>query len=636
MPRQKPHYFARRRGTATLGVLAVAGLLTALGSSVGTAATSTPQQRGTEKWQQAMENLRVPGKGCFAASFPKVAWLRTRCKKAPRHAYPPVHGLRPQVVGNGTDYSAEVSGVLTSATGTFGSITPGATETGQQNGAGPQHANTYSLQLNVKPFMTSKCGPSPNPGCLGWEQFLYTSTYNQVFIQNWLLKYNTTCPAGWITFTFPPPSTDTYCYQNSTANTLSGSVPPVSSLPGVTLTGSANGGGTDSVVMTAPTGHATATSADSLLHLASNWKGVEFAVVGDCCGTQAKFSAGTTLNVRTTVHSGTHLAPMCVVEGFTGETNNLNLAPTPAIGTPAAPTIASDQSTTSAGMHSCVAASGTGDTHLHTFRNVLDYDFQATGDYVLATTGPNFLVENRQRSGAPTYPLAAMNQDVAARIGKSVVAVCLASASTGAQAARLVVNNKTVNLASGAHLSLPGGDDVSRSGNAYLFQGASGDSLLAQVNFGAPDWIDATVGLGRWPEAVHGILANAANHNPLSIATRSGTILTAPFAFNQFYNDYGRSWRVPAGPSLLGPCDGKIAFSNPKTIFYAGNLDPKLARPARDECAQAGVKAPGLLDDCTLDVAVLQSKSAILPYLSLPANIKVGLITLPPFDRVNR
>src|SRR5215469_17110569 len=205
-----------------LGAAIIASCLAVLGSSLNAVAGGTPSPSRIGKWQQAIESAGLPGKGCFTASFPRVEWRKTPCKAAPDLPYPPTRGIASQTVGNGVDYSAEVSGHLTSATGSFDFVTPGATETGQQNGVGPQVANTFSLQLNTKPFTSPECSGSPNPGCLGWQQFIYSTTYNQVFIQYWLLKYNTTCPGGWTSFMFPPPSTDVYCFMNSTGGTLTG------------------------------------------------------------------------------------------------------------------------------------------------------------------------------------------------------------------------------------------------------------------------------------------------------------------------------------------------------------------------------------------------------------------------------
>jgi hypothetical protein len=616
----------RRRGARVVVMLVIASLLTAFGTAAGSAAVRAPQAAGTGKWQLAMQQLRVPGRGCFTAAYPRVAWLKAPCKAAPRHPYPPAHGHRPQTVGNSNDYSAQVAGQISSATGSFDTVSTGATETGQQNGAGGQVANTFSLQLNVAPFTTPACAGSGNPGgCLGWEQFLYSTTANQVFIQYWLLQYNATCPSGWTKFMFQG-STDIYCFINSSGSTLTGGALTVAGLASTNLTGSAVTGGNDTVVMTTGTGHATASGADDRLTLSKSWNTVEFAIVGDCCGTQANFSAGTTVKVRTTVHSGSKTAPTCVLEGFTGETNNLNLAGTPAIGTQASPTIVSEQ-TSSPGTASCAAASGIGDTHLTTFRDLL-YDFQASGDFTLATTGPGFVVQTRQVSGAPAWPNAAVNQDVATHVGKTNVAVCTAPT-------RLVVNNKRVNLINGKQLNLPDGGDVSLHGNVYLIRGANGNSVRATVNPGTPNWIDVSVGLNRWPIAERGLLANAGT-NVNAIEARDGTVLTAPFAFNQFYGLYGNSWRVPASQSLLSACGDKVIRGNPTTLFYTNNLPPVLAKQARGVCIEAKIRVPALLDACTVDVAMLGNKAAVKAYLSEPANVTVGEITLPPFSRPAR
>jgi hypothetical protein len=618
----------RARGLIVAGVIVTAGSLAVLGSPFGAAAASSPPQGRLHTWRLAIERLGLPGKGCFTASYPRVGWQRTGCQAAPDHPYPPRPGAHPQTVGNGTDYSAEVSGLLTSASGTFDSVSGGTTETGQQNGAGPQVANTFSLQLNAKPFTTPLCAGSPNPGCLGWQQFVYSTTANQVFMQYWLLTYNTTCPFGWNTFMFPM-STDIYCWRNSPSGVLSGGPLTVGGLTGTKLTGNAASGGNDSVVMTTGSGSASAVAADSVLHLANGWKGVEFAIVGDCCGTQANFSPGTTINVRTTTHSGTHSAPTCVLEGFTGETNNLNLNAHPAIGTQAHPAIISTQ-TSAPGFRSCAAAAGIGDTHLTTFRSLL-YDFQASGDYELATDGPRFIVETRQVSGAPTWPNAAVNEAIATHIGTNNVAICPGKQVVGAPpSGRLVVNKKTVNLLSGHMLSLHGGGTVSLNGNVYLITGVHGDSVQAEINSGHPNWINVSVGVGRWPETVRGLLANARN-NPLAIESRGGTVLTAPFHFKPFYHVYGDSWRVPAHQSLLGVCGGKVVSGDPGNLMYPGNIDPKLAAQARSICLQFGVSdaSPALLDACTVDVAVLGTKQAALAYVGMPANVILGKITKP-------
>lgn len=127
----------------------------------------------------------------------------------------------------------------------------------------------------------------------------------------------------------------------------------VSGLSGTTFEGSANVSGKDAVVLTTASGHATATGAGSVLSLGNGWKAAEFAIVGDCCATQATFSANATITVHTVVKSNSDAPPTCVNEGFTGETNNLNLEGTPALPAQPFPTIASQQTNGGATAASC-------------------------------------------------------------------------------------------------------------------------------------------------------------------------------------------------------------------------------------------------------------------------------------------
>jgi hypothetical protein len=609
----------RRPRRATIAAAAAAAVALLAGASPAAAGRTPPAS--TARWAQAMRQLRVPGKGCFTAAYPILQWRQTQCTTAPHRpftpaphrAYTPALGDRPQTVGGGgagADYVAEVSGSLFNATGGFSGISPGATESEQEGPPPiPPVPNVFSLQLNSEPFKTTLCKPSPPIGskCLGWEQFVYTTNPSLVFIQDWLLNYNlAVCPPDWTPF-------GTGCYMNSAA--VPAPALTAQDLPTVTLTGTASLVN-DQVVLTSLSGGATAVSANDTLGLSGHWTGVEWGVFGDGGGAEALFSPGTTLTADTVVNNGG--APWsCGFKGWTGETNNLTLAPDPVI---AVPRFFSTQTNgPTSGPPGCATAAGAGGTHLKTFGNLL-YSFEAAGDFELATTGPGFTVEDRQVPDTPAWPNAAITQAAGARVGTSDVAVCTAPT-------RLMINNRQVPLADGGHLNLPGGSKVSLTGNTYLIQDATGDSLTAAVNTGTPNWIDTSVGLARWPETVHGLLANAGT-NPNALQARNGTVLTAPFNFSQFYNTYGNSWRIPATQSLLSACGTKVATGNPTNVLYTGNLPPKVAITARAACVAAGVTAAPLLDACTVDTAVLGT-SAIAAYQGLPANLTWGKITPP-------
>ncbi len=316
-------------------MVAAAAMLALLGSSVAAAAGSSPTPASTARWQQAMRELRAPGKGCFTGSYPLVQWRRTECSTAPDRRYLPRSASAksgPQTVGDGFDYSAVTSKPLSSVTGSFDSITPGTTETGQQNGTGGQVANTFSLQLNSEFFSSPVCSGSPSPsGCYGWEQFVYSTTYNGIFIQYWLIDYNTTCPSGWAAYS--PGGGDTDCYTNSPGEELpSADALTVQELPTVSVTAKASASG-DSLTLTAA-GKTYTVSTGNKIDLYAYWRSAEWTIVGDGDGTEAHFSSGTTLILRSTLNDGNaNLIPSCELPGgYTGETNNLHLPAGPGLG----------------------------------------------------------------------------------------------------------------------------------------------------------------------------------------------------------------------------------------------------------------------------------------------------------------
>jgi hypothetical protein len=136
-------------------------------------------------------------------------------------------------------------------------------------------------------------------------------------------------------------------------------------------------------------------------------------------------------------------------------------------------------------------------------------------------------------------------------------------------------------------------------------------------------YIDVSVGLGRWPSKVRGLLANGSKGTS-SIETRDGDVLTAPFSYEALYGRFAEGWRVPANESMLSTCGREVERGVPKKLFFARDLDPQLARRTRAICTQAGVKEGPLLDACTLDVAVIGSNNAAKVFATTPNPVVVG------------
>jgi len=343
-----------RRIKRSLGVLAAAALAVA-GVSAGPASAATPPIAKTKAaWQAEISQVRAPGRGCYRAAYPTLEWHAVGCVTAPKLPLAPTpyrsaKHAGPALVGDGTDYSAQVPGLITKATGTFTNVSSGITEKGEGV------TNSFSLQLNSQFFSGSPaCSGSRDPAdCLAWQQFVYTyetSRTSYIFMQYWLINYDARCPSGWYTY-----SED--CYTNSSSATVT--TLTAAQLGSVQLSGTAASGGNDGVSLSVGSGTATSvTGKDSKIDLAAYWNTTEWGVYGDGGGSEAVFGANTSLEAQTalTASSGS-TAPTCVSEGFTGETNNLSLASTPALGSEPSPTMASRQTNGSTGTASCAVAS---------------------------------------------------------------------------------------------------------------------------------------------------------------------------------------------------------------------------------------------------------------------------------------
>lgn len=295
------------------GALVAAGLLIQLASAQ---ADDTASRQAA--WRTAIAHTKVPGNGCFQASYPLTVWRQVQCSVAPLRAYVPATGAHgAQTTGDGHDYAGVTSGITLDATGSF----PKAKHLTSETGAGGR-ANFYSIQLNSN-FMSGNqsCASAfDSSKCLSWLQYVYSSSEHAAFMQYWLIHYTggtVHCPSGWASF-----SDD--CFKNSASVQVPLQV--ITELPNISIAGSAVAGGLDTLTMTTATQAYSTTGQDSVVFLATGWHGSEFNVIGDGGGSAANFNDGTKLAVRIDLDDGTTAKPTCQSDaGTTGETNNLDL-----------------------------------------------------------------------------------------------------------------------------------------------------------------------------------------------------------------------------------------------------------------------------------------------------------------------
>lgn len=611
--------------------------------------TRKPTAEELEAWRGKIVHAPPQKKGaCYSASYPDTSWHEVPCQYKPHKAYLPrmTRGMHTfQVGGNGgTDFSAETGngGGITEAEGSFDS----ATTSGETNvpTSGASTPESYTLQLNTAPFSTALCNGAPGTGdstepCQGWQQFVYTTDSNgEISIQYWLLWWgqaNAKCSSssisqstqcdgshvftdGWCPFDLADSAgnTRTFCAingpTNSGKNNAGIGAPNVSSLTEIGIAAFP-----DHMTATLPDPNnnniPTAnnvsgnTGNNSFSDLASNWKEAEFNIFGDGNDSVAQFNANSTLEVRTSVASGTTVGPVCVSQSFTGESNNLTLVATtsnPQKGS--LPSLVFTETNagnpTTAG---CASAISLGDTHVHPFNGQTEYDFQAFGDFLLVETGPDFMVHTRQVPGPPGYPGTATNTAVAVMMGRTRIAVYL-------QPARLVIDGKTDDLADGKTLTLPAGVQVTRKGAEYVISDEHGNLVRADLakNGSEALWMNVTVGLGRSPDSgVRGLLGNPSDKAD-EIKTARGATLKVPVDVKDLYGQFADSWRVDPAKSLfveLPPAQ----IGAPKKPLIAADLDPTDKAHAVEACHAAGVTNEALLDDCVLDTTVLKDDAAV-------------------------
>lgn len=594
----------KRRVLGALQIISAPVLILLLTAQASPAQDSSPPElKQRTDWRIAMAQVPLPRKGCFQSSYPARDWREVACVEAPNYPMPPKGGVRPLVVGNSNDVSARApSGFISTAIGSFDSLTNVTSLSGPIGNSGPSIANAYTLQINTNLFNNSICSGAAVPAnCSAWQQFVFenNNASHRAFIQYWIIQYDNTCPAGqsWNQIALDG---HTYCWKNNSGGAVGTNAQPVGNFASLSLSGNVTG--SSDTVTVSDGANVWARNGDNAVAAASGWTIAEFNVFGDggnsASGGMASFNAGADIITRTRIFYGGRAAPVCTNQGFTAETNNLNFGPTAPTAAQPGPAVIFRESTAGGAASGCAAAVTLGDTHLQTFGGLF-YDFQAQGDFVLAQAGDDFVVQARQVTGAPTWPNTSFNGAIATQMGESKVALCLGS--------KLNVNGEIVEIADGKSFSTSDGVDIWHSGNMFSIASASGYSVRAWVH---PTWIDVNVGLGEWPMNVTGLLANV-NGDVNELAGRDGTVYTNPIPFDQLYGRFGESWRVTnKGENLLNACGAGPKPIYPARPFLAQDLEKATFDRTRAVCVAAGVKNATLLDACTLDVAVLGDDGA--------------------------
>ena len=145
----------------------------------------------------------TPQNGCFVTSFPSTEQKEVPCATAaPEEATV----RRPAIIGNlASDYILlpKPNSTITRLDGSFANLSDVLTETGVPRGT-PATQDTYTIQINSNlspPGVPAICARAAVPAnCIGWQQFVYSSSLQQAYIEYWLFHYTSaavSCPSGW-------------------------------------------------------------------------------------------------------------------------------------------------------------------------------------------------------------------------------------------------------------------------------------------------------------------------------------------------------------------------------------------------------------------------------------------------------
>jgi len=291
-------------------------------------AQSADDAAARDNWRTVLTQNTEMGEGCYRASYPSIVWEQVECKELTPRVHPVHHNVAGgQTTGDGHDYVASTTGLISKTLGTFPTVTGVKTEksVGVQSfgGGGILGANEYSLQLNTN-FTGTTTACAGHSGCVVWQQFIYATDYETegeaaVFMQYWLIGWGSSaCPKGFAT------DDEGDCYGNSKALTAPDVKP--TSLSQLSLSGAA--GSNDTVVFTNGTTAYSVSASDKMLDISQVWDQSEFNIVGDAGGSRADFNtSGVSITVKLALTDGSTSAPTCVAnDGTTGESNNLNLS----------------------------------------------------------------------------------------------------------------------------------------------------------------------------------------------------------------------------------------------------------------------------------------------------------------------
>lgn len=240
------------------------------------------------------------------------------------------------------------------------------------------------------------------------------------------------------------------------------------------------------------------------------------------------------------------------------------------------------------------------DPHFITFDN-LSYDFQASGDFILArsTSGPAYVVHARF---VPLSSAVSITKAMGTLVGRSSVSIENVNG-----VGQLLVNGQIVTLASGDSVPV-GPGSVSRSGRTITINHGNGDRTSVEV-FNTFLNVTPSPSLNRARGSIQGLLGDADGNPQDDLQLPNGTVLQTPVSSEVLYGSYGPNWLIPAGQSLLP--GARQRYLPPGRIVTVDSLPDNLRRAAEQAVDEAGITNPEIRNAAILDFALTGNREFI-------------------------
>ena len=249
-----------------------------------------------------------------------------------------------------------------------------------------------------------------------------------------------------------------------------------------------------------------------------------------------------------------------------------------------------------------VQASSDGDPHIRTFDR-LGYDFQAAGEFVLVSSSQNDLTMHVRQEPFGTSKTVSVNTALSANVAGDRVGIYVL------QGNKLVVNGNPTNITT-SPFNLPNGGKIYKSGDIYTVFWPDNSCLWIKLH---STWANIRVALNnQHKDKITGLLGNYNSNVNDDLISRDGSLqlnLNPRPSFEQFYKQFGESWRISQAESLFDYEDAEDTntFTDrnfPEKIVTSNDLSNDARQKAKQICEAASITDSILLEACILDVGL--------------------------------